>query len=68
MHTHRTDLLSLTFGVVLTGLAALFALSLAASVPFDLSIVVPVALITAGGLVGIAALVRRPSEGAEAEV
>lgn len=62
MHTHDVDLTSLTWGIVLVAITALLALSIWTNVLIDLGVVIPAALICTGGLVLIAALVRRPQD------
>lgn len=59
MHTHRLDLVSLTWGIVLAAICTVLALSVWTDLAIDLGVVVPAALICTGGLVLIAALVRR---------
>lgn len=65
MHTHELDLTSLTFGVILTAVTGLLAVSVWTDAAIDLGLVVPAALLAIGTLVLVAALVRRPAAAAQ---
>ena len=59
MRTHPIDLTSLVWGIILTTLTGLLAVLVFTDTTPDLGLLVPAALICAGLLVLITALVRR---------
>lgn len=60
MRIHPVDVTSLAWGIVLATLTGLLALTAWTDVSVDLGLVLPAALICAGALVGVAALLRGP--------
>ena len=60
MRIHPVDVTSLAWGIVLATLTTLLALSAWTDVSVDVGLVLPAALICAGALVGVVALLRGP--------
>lgn len=61
MRIHPVDLASLAWGIVLATITGLLAVLVLTDTTPDLGLVLPAALICAGALVGIAAVLRRPT-------
>jgi hypothetical protein len=61
MRTHPTDLASLAWGIVLATITGLLAVLVFTDTTPALGLVLPAALICAGTLVGVAAVLRRPT-------
>lgn len=64
MHTHELDLASLIWGIILAAITGLLAAAVWTDATIDLGLVIPAALICAGIVALVAALVRKPAAAA----